>query len=93
MKKPNASDIVACLVEEFNLPTQAALSSDLKRAATAILALFEGHLGDARSVIEAIREPTEAMIDAAANTKGQMTYADVWRVMIDQILSSQESGT
>ena len=78
-----ASDIVACLVEELNLPTQAALSSDLKRAATATLA----------SVIEAIREPTEAMIDAAANTKGQMTYADVWRVMIDQILSSQESGT
>ena len=83
MKKPNASDIVACLVEELNLPTQAALSSDLKRAATAILA----------SVIEAIREPTEAMIDAAANTKGQMTYADVWRVMIDQILSPQASGT
>jgi hypothetical protein len=78
-----ASDIVACLVEELNLPTQAALSSDLKRAATAILA----------SVIEAIREPTEAMIDAAANTKGQMTYADVWRVMIDQIPSPQESGT
>jgi len=42
--------------------------------------------GLARAAIEAMREPTPAMSDAAAATPGQMSYADVWRSMIDAAL-------
>jgi hypothetical protein len=44
------------------------------------------HRTRARAAFETIREPTEAMVYAAANQKGQMSYADVWRAMIDEAL-------
>jgi hypothetical protein len=41
-----------------------------------------------RAVHETMREPTEAMIKAASEHKGQMSYADVWRVMLDAALTN-----
>lgn len=40
----------------------------------------------ARDAIEAMREPTQEMSDAAVERPGQMSYADVWRTMIDAAL-------
>ena len=54
---------------------------------------WQEHITAAQFAIEAMREPTLAMSEAAANTKGQMSYADVWRAMIDSALSLAQRGT
>lgn len=46
------------------------------------------HRTRARAAIEAMREPTDAMSDAAAERPGQMSYTDVWQAMIDAAVSS-----
>lgn len=45
------------------------------------------HRTRARAAIEAMREPTRGMSDAAAERVGQMSYADVWQAMIDAAVS------
>ena len=45
------------------------------------------HRSRALLAIEAIREPTPDMLDAAQNWKGQQSYTDIWRAMIDAALS------
>ena len=49
-------------------------------------ATWKNYVDDVREVIEAMREPTEAMIEAAERTPGQMRYSDVWRAMIAEAL-------
>jgi len=44
------------------------------------------HRTRAQAAIEAMREPTQAMSDAAAERPGQMSYADVWQAMIGAAL-------
>jgi hypothetical protein len=45
------------------------------------------HRSRALAAIEAMREPTQAMSDAAAEKPGQMSYTDVWQAMIDAAVS------
>lgn len=51
------------------------------------------YLDEAEAAIEAIREPTDAMLNAAMWQKGQQPYADVWRAMIDAALSAAKGET
>jgi hypothetical protein len=52
--------------------------------------IIEERLGDARAAIAAMREPTQAMIEAAYNEVGQDTdhfqIAAAWQAMIDEML-------
>ncbi len=40
----------------------------------------------ARAAIAAMREPTETMLKAAQERKGQQSYTDIWHDMIDAAL-------
>ena len=40
------------------------------------------HRVRARAAIQAIAEPTEAMLQAAQEQRGQQSYTDVWRTMV-----------
>lgn len=48
---------------------------------------------DAKAGIEAMRQPTDAMLNAAMWQKGQQSYADVWQTMIDAALSAAKGET
>lgn len=47
------------------------------------------YMGKACAAIEAMREPTETMLTAARERRGQQSYDDIWRDMIDAILSEK----
>lgn len=44
----------------------------------------------ARAVLEALREPTEAMLDAASWKDGEVTARVVWGEMLDAALKDQK---
>lgn len=47
----------------------------------------------ARAVIEAMVEPTEAMIQAGQDTPGEVTYVeDVWSAMLAAALADDQAG-
>lgn len=49
------------------------------------------HVDTARAVLEAIREPSEGMVDAAQVAHGpEATYRTAWRGMIDAALAEGE---
>ena len=47
---------------------------------------FNGVFEEARAAIEAMREPTGDMLQAAMEHKGQQSYSDVWSDMVRAIL-------
>lgn len=72
------------------------MTSDLERAVKAIhpyLAwnhLTPGYGADAvRAVLLAVREPSEAMLEAAYHAASDED-ADIWRAMIDSILGKEQ---
>lgn len=50
---------------------------------------FEMTLAEARAAIEAMREPTDAMVDAA---DAAIAFHQQWRLAIDAALNEQVSG-
>lgn len=52
--------------------------------------LWMDYLPEARAVIEAIREPSEAMIDAGSTHDSADGCYPVYRAMIDQLLEGEQ---
>lgn len=52
----------------------------------------EPYLGDARAAILALREPSEAMLQAAWDNVPTGATAGTWKAMIDAILSEDDSA-
>lgn len=53
------------------------------------LGLVHDWFGEARAAIEAMREPTEAMIDAGIIASEQQSVSAIYRAMIDAALASK----
>jgi phosphoribosylformylglycinamidine (FGAM) synthase-like enzyme len=50
------------------------------------------HLRVARAALEAMREPTEAMVQAGINDSGAFGLASAYRTMIDAALKGTQDG-
>jgi hypothetical protein len=51
------------------------------------------HRTRASAAFEAIREPTPEMLEAAQNWKGQQSYTDIWKAMVDAARCPQENAS